>query len=62
MNYTKKTKTQLLTVIEIDLKHRYKEMLVIIYERRKIKWWQRAKTTKYFQVVANNKHTKTRVF
>jgi hypothetical protein len=38
MNYTKKTKTQLLTVIEIDLKHRYKEMLVIIYERRKIKW------------------------
>ena len=57
--------------MEIDLQNYYKERLVLLLWEEEIKWYQRAKTTKllsgdcntkYFHLVANGKHRKTRIF
>ena len=57
--------------MEIDLKNFYKERLALLLREQEVKWYQRAKTTrllsgdcntKYFHLVANGKHRKTRIF
>ena len=62
---------QPLSFLEIDLKHFYKERPTFLLREEEIKWYQRAKTTrllsgdcnrKYFHLVANGKHRKTRIF
>jgi hypothetical protein len=67
----KKAETQLLGQLEIDLKQCIKDRLAHLLREEEIKWFQRAKTkellqgdnnTKYFQLVANGKQKKTRIF
>ena len=67
----KKAETQLLSQQEIDLKQCVKDRLAHLLRKEEIKWFQRAKTkellqgddnTKYFQLVANGKRRKTRIF
>jgi hypothetical protein len=67
----KKAETQVLTAHELDLKHCLKQRLAHLLREEEIKWYQRAKTTKllqgdcntkYFQLVTNGKHRKTRIF
>jgi len=66
----KKVELQPLSSMEIDPKNYYKERLALLLWE-KVKWYQRAKTTrflsgdcntKYFHLVANGKHMKTRLF
>ena len=67
----KKAEVQLLSQHEIDLKQSIKERLAHFLRQEELKWFQRAKTTeilqgddntKYFQLVANGKRRKTRIF
>lgn len=67
----KKAEVQLLSQQELDLKQSFKERLAHFLREEELKWFQRAKTTdllqgdnntKYFQLVANGKRRKTRIF
>jgi len=67
----KKSETQALQQWEIDLKQTLKSRLIQLLPKEEIKWYQRGKTTKllfgdmntkYFHLVANRKHRKTRIF
>ena len=67
----KKAETQTLHQWEVDLKQTPKSRLIQILREEEIKWYQRGKTTKllfgdmktkYFQLIANGKHRKTRIF
>jgi hypothetical protein len=67
----KKSKTVPLQPQEIDLKQFLNNMLAELLREEKIKWYQRAKVnellegdsnTKYFQLISNGKHRKTRIF
>jgi hypothetical protein len=55
----------------LDLKHYLEARLVQLLREEEVKWYQRSKTdsllkgdsnTKYFQLIANGKHRKTRIF
>jgi hypothetical protein len=67
----KKAESQLLSQREWDLKQSIHERTTQLLREEKIKWFQRAKTTKilkgddntkYFHMVANGKRRKTRIF
>jgi hypothetical protein len=67
----KKAEQTLLTPQEIDLKCCLNNRLAQLLREGEVKWYQRAKTkhiiqrdmnTKYFQLLANGKHRKTRIF
>ena len=67
----KKSENERLEGWEIDLKQTLKTRLVQLLREEEIKWYQRGKTTKilqgdmntkYFQLIANGKHRKTRIF
>jgi len=67
----KKEEDYLLNQQEMDLKQCIKERLAQILREEEIRWFQRAKTkkllqgnsnTKYFQMVANGKRRKTRIY
>lgn len=67
----KKAEIALLTPQEVDLKHWLKNRLVEMLREEEINWYQWAKVkellegdsnTKYFQLVANGKHRKTRIY
>jgi hypothetical protein len=67
----KKAESQLLSQREWDLKQSVHERLTQVLREEEVKWFQRAKTTnilkgdnntKYFQMVANGKRSKTRIF
>ena len=67
----KKAETQTLHQWEVDLKQTPKSRLIQILREEEIKWYQGGKTknllfgdmnTKYFQLIANGKHRKTRIF
>ena len=60
-----------LSTREIDVKQCLKNRIAQLLREEEIKWYQRAKTkdllegdsnTKYFQLIANEKHRKTRIF
>ena len=66
-----KAESWLLSQAELDLKQRVKDRLAHLLREEEIKWFQRAKTrkllqgdsnTKYFQLVANGKRRKTRIY
>jgi len=66
----KKAETQTLNQWEVDLKQTLKMRLIQLLREEEIKWYQREKTTKllygdmntkYFQLIANGKHRKTRI-
>jgi len=67
----KKSENERLEGWEIDLKQTLKTRLVQLLREEEIKWYQRGKTTKilqgdmntkYFHLIANGKHRKTRIF
>jgi hypothetical protein len=67
----KKAEVQLLSNQELDLKLFVKNRLALLLREEEIKWYQRAKTkhiiegdrnTKYYHLVTNGKHRKTRIF
>lgn len=67
----KKAENETLLQWEIDLKQTLKSRLIQLLREEEIKWYQRGKTTKilqgdmntkYFQLIANGKHRKTRIF
>lgn len=67
----KLAETRLLSQQELDLKQCVKDRLAQLLREEEIKWFQRAKTkdllegdcnTKYFQLVANGKRRKTRIY
>jgi hypothetical protein len=67
----KKAEAQLLSQQEWDLKQSIHERLNQLLREEELKWFQRAKTTrilkgdsntKYFQMIANGKRRKTRIF
>jgi hypothetical protein len=67
----KKVEVQPLDSVEIDFKNYYKQRLALLLQEEEVKWYQRAKTTrlllggcntKYFHLMANGKHRKTRIF
>lgn len=67
----KKAEVQLLSNQELDLKLFVKNRLAQLLREEEIKWYQRAKTKhiiegdrnmKYYHLVANGKHRKTRIF
>ena len=67
----KKAESVLLTQEEIDFRWFCRNKLSTLMREEEIKWYQRAKTkdilegdsnTKYFHLVANGKHRKTRIF
>jgi hypothetical protein len=67
----KKAESQLLSQREWDLKQSIHERLNQLLREEELKWFQRAKTTsilegdnntKYFQMIANGKRWKTRIF
>ena len=67
----KKAETILLSQEEIDIRWYYRNRLSSLLREDEIKWYQRAKTkdilegdsnTKFFHLVANGKHRKTRIF
>lgn len=67
----KKAETVLLSTQEIDTKNFLRNRLAAMLREDEIKWYQRAKTkgllegdsnTKYFHLVANGKHKKTRIY
>lgn len=67
----KKAESQLLSRQELDLKNYVKQRLSFLLREEEIKWLQRAKTkrilegdrnTKYYHLIANGKHRKTRIF
>ena len=67
----KKAETCILSPQEVDLKQYLKTRLAEMLREEEIKWYQRAKVkellegdsnTKYFQLIANGKHMKTRIY
>jgi hypothetical protein len=67
----KRAETTILSSQEVNLKHVLNERLATLLREEELKWYQRAKVrdllegdanTKYFQLVANGKHRKTRIF
>jgi len=67
----KKAQNEALLRWEIDQKQTLKSRLIQLLREEEIKWYQRGKTTKilqgdmntkYFQLIANGKHRKTRIF
>ena len=67
----KKAESTLLDQNKLNLKYVLNERLSELLREEEIKWYQRAKVknllegdanTKYFQLVANGKHRKTRIF
>jgi hypothetical protein len=61
----------MLSPLEVDLQHCLKARLIQLLREEEVKWYQRSKTnkllygdsnTKYFHLVANGKHRKTRIF
>ena len=67
----KKAETSILSPQEVDLKQYLKNRLAEMLREEEIKWYQRAKVkelldgdsnTKYFQLVANGKHRKMRIY
>ena len=67
----KKAEHVQLTMDELNLKHVINERLANLLIEEEVKWYQRAKVknllegdanTKYFHLVANGKHRKTRIF
>jgi hypothetical protein len=66
-----KAETAMLSPMELDLKHCLKTRLLQLLWEEEIKWYKRSKAdkllqgdnnTKYFHLVANGKHRKTRIF
>lgn len=67
----KKAEKQCLSKQELNLKNYLKNRLALLLREEEIKWYQRAKTkrivdgdrnTKYYHLIANGKHRKTRIF
>jgi len=67
----KKAEHTLLNVSERDLKHVLNERLAELLREEELKWYQRAKVkhllegdanTKYYHLLANGRHRKTRIF
>jgi hypothetical protein len=67
----KKAENSLLDESELNLKHVLNERLVEILRDEELKWYQRAKVkhlleddanTKYYHLLANGRHQKTRIF
>jgi len=67
----KKAENLLLNETELNLKHVLSERLVELLREEEVKWYQRAKVkhllegdanTKYFHLLANGRHRKTRIF
>ena len=67
----KKAESTFLSQQEIELKHKMKDRLVSLLREEEIYWYQRSKSTKllqgdrntkYFHLIANGKHRKTRIF
>jgi hypothetical protein len=67
----KKAEITLLSDAEHDLKHVLNERLVELLREEELKWYQRAKVkhrlegdanTKYYHLLANGRHRKTRIF
>ena len=67
----KKAEITPLQPVEIDLKHVLNERLAELLREEELKWYQRAKVknllegdanTKFFHLIANGKHRKTRIF
>jgi len=67
----KKAENLLLNETELNLKHVLSERLAELLREEEVKWYQRAKVkhllegdanTKYFHLLANGRHRKTRIF
>ena len=67
----KKAESTILEDHEINLKHGLSERLADLLREEELKWYQRAKlknllegdaNTKFYHLVANGKHRKTRIF
>jgi mannosylglycoprotein endo-beta-mannosidase len=67
----KKAEITLLSDAEHDLKHILNERLAELLREEELKWYQRAKVkhllegdanTKYYHLLANGRHRKTRIF
>ncbi len=67
----KKAEVQILIRHELDLKNYLKNRLAHLSREEEIKWYQRSKTkhlierdrnTKYYHMIANGKHRKTKIF
>jgi hypothetical protein len=67
----KKAENSLLNEMELNLKHVLNEWLAELLREEELKWYQRAKVkhllegdanTKYFHLLANGRHRKTRIF
>jgi len=67
----KKVEIGLLSSQEVDAKNTMSNRLAALLREEEVKWYQRAKTkgllegdanTKYFQLIANGKHRKTRIY
>ena len=67
----KKAEITALSEGELDLKHVLNERLAKLLREEEIKWYQRAKVkhllecdanTKYYHLLANGRHRKTRIF
>jgi hypothetical protein len=67
----KKAENSLLDEMESNLKHVLNERLTELLREEELKWYQRAKVkhllegdanTKYFHLLANGRHRKTRIF
>ena len=67
----KKAESVLLDEVELNLKHVLNERLAELLREEELKWYQRAKVkhllegdanTKYYHLLANGKHRKTRIF
>ena len=67
----RRAETQTLSQQEVDLKQSLNERLAQLLQEEEIRWFQRAKTndllkgdnnTRYFQMVANGRRRKTRIF
>jgi hypothetical protein len=67
----KKAENSLLHETELNLKHVLNERLVELLQEEELKWYQRAKAkhlpegdanTKYYHLLTNGRHRKTRIF
>jgi hypothetical protein len=70
-NLDKKAESTLLSPLELDLKQCMSSCLSQLLREEEIKWYQRSKVkhllegdanTKYFHLLANGRHRKTRIF
>jgi hypothetical protein len=67
----KKAEVSILSETEINLKHVLNDRLAELLREEELKWYQRSKAkylmegdanTKYFHLLANGRHRKTRIF